>query len=1006
MATTITTASHGDCISGSPEKRLDVAADGTLWLAVVDVGRIRFFSSVNHGTTWSYSGPSDLSLGQDTAVPSMHIDLDGYAHVCFVQWQRDPQVIIYARGVPRSGGGWAWTTKTLSPAGGRIGVDSDIVAFRNGAGWVVWVAYTYDSGVTGAKVAKIDVAANGTISIGATVHGPSLNPIAYQIKALTFSNTGDGRTTLSIPNIFLITAPSSGSGTGWLNRAKYSSGTWTWETPQVYDASFSVSNTAYCTVFRNGYVFHVYAPTATTLKALEWDGGGASFTFRNPPALPGGTGNVLAVSLAVDASTNDVYLVAYGSTNGNIITTKYTDSTHTWSAWSTAVTRPASGNDGQLQLVRYVPLDSVDMVWAEGTGPYTIKSQPLTTLARAPGTPILITPPNGAKIDLASGATFVWQYSAVSPGDVQQAWAFRRMFGGGPTIEYWNASAQAWSSTIVWNATDPLNSFQAIFAPAKWTTGTTYSWSVATKSSTGATSAFATDRTVIAALTPNVDVISPDGIYYGESTPLVVWTYTSVVSQRDYQVRIVPTLGNTIDPNNPLPATWDSGVVTSGGARNARVVASLTDGTAYRAYVRCSDTAGAQSQWVYNDFTLSLLPPSGPLVEVIDEISYETNVPRIRLNLLARSNFLSAAAARGQAAWEVDANITLTAQPDDSANQLDAGLKFVSVAAGAMSARTSPGSPPAAPIGRPQPLGPLSFPVVAGFAYTGMGFFKTDLNVRAARVKIRWYDADDGTGALISESVGDQITTGTTSYVQGIVTTTAPAGAVLARLVVEVLGAVGAGEIYYVSRLSFQPGRVTAWQSGGYATTETIRVERSDDGGTTWQVVVDRVKPDVYQRASIIDREMPFGIDVKYRATTNVDVGGGSILTSALSPITTIVVDNPIWAIRNPDDVLAEFNAFVLKFDEKDSDDATVLWVAGREHPVIDTEGLRAPSGTMDIYVGPADIDTVTAILRSTVPMVMQSPVGRVYRARFIQRSYAPYMPTSRVISIDFFEVP
>jgi hypothetical protein len=1008
VSTTITSASHGDCISGSPEKRLDIAPDGTLWLAVVDIGRIRFFSSTNGGTTWAYSGPSDLSLGshQDTAVPSFVIDADGYAHTCFVQWQRDPQVIVYARGVPRTGGGWSWTTKTIAPAGGRVGVDSDLVVFRNGTGWVAWVAWTYDSGVNGAKVSKVDISANGTITIGTLVHGPAINAAAWQLKSLTFAHNGDGKTPSAAPHLYFAVASAAGADTARWYRAKYESGNWTWEAPITFDTGIVVYQTTLCSVFDGTRAFMVWNPGTTTLEGAEWDGVAASATARNPPALPAGTGNVAAISLAVDPLTADIYLAAYGATRGDVIYCKFTRATVTWGAWSTVVTRSASGADGQLQLVRNPPRDSIDMVYAEGGGPYTVKSSQLVPLVRAPSTPVLLYPPNGAKANLAAGATFEWRYSAVSPGDTQQAWVFRRTYGAGPTIEYWNASSQAWSSTVVWNATDLTNLYKALFPPTKWTTGTTYSWTVRTRSSTGADSAFASDRTVIAALTPTVDVVAPEGIYYGESTPLVQWTYTSVNAQRDYEVRIVPTLGVTIDPANPGPSIWTTGVITSAIARNTRVTTALSDGVAYRAYVRCTDTNAVASDWVYNDFTMSLQPPSGPLVEVLDEISYDTNVPRIRIDLLARSNFLSAAAGRGQAGWEVDGNITLAAQPDDSANQLEAGLRLTSTGAGVLTARTTVGSPPTAPLGRPQPLGPLSFPVVAGVPYTALGHFKTAGVLRAARMRIRWYNADDGTGTLISESVGDNVTTGTTVYAQGFVTALAPVGAVLARVVVEVLGATAAAENYYVSRLSFHPGRDLAWQSGGYATTQTIHVDRSDDNGVTWLTVVDRIKPDVYQRVTIRDREMPFGTDIHYRAFTNVDVGGGAILASAASPVATISVDNDIWAIRNPSDDALEFNAFVTKFSEKDSDDSTVQWTAGREFPVIDTEGLRAPSGTFELYVKPADIDKTVKILRSTVPMVMQSPAGRVYWARFVQRDYAAYMQTSRLITVPFYEVP
>lgn len=1009
MATTITTASHGDCISGSPEKRLDVAPDGTLWAAVIDVGRIRFFFSMDNGTTYSYSGGSDLSLGsgQDTAVPSFTIDADGFAHVCFVQWQRDPQTIIYARGIPRTGGGWSWSTLTLSPAGGRVGVDSDIIAFRNGTGWVAWVAYTYDSGVGGARVAQVNIASNGALSVGTLSHGPSVNINPYQIKSLAFASTGDGRTPAASPHLFFAVAQAVGSSTNaWLYRVKYQSGTWTWETPVVFDTSITVQNTVMCMVHDGTRAFLIWSPTSTTLEACEWDGVAGSVTARNPPALPGGTGNVKAVSMAVDPSTQDIYIVAYGQTNGNVIYCKFTRATTSWGSWTTAVTRSASGDDGQVQLVRYPPRDSIDMVWAEGSGPYTVKGQQLLALTRSPSAPTLISPSNGARADLASGYTFKWDYTSVSPGDTQQGFVFRRQYGGGPTTEYWNVSTQAWQGTVVTNASDPDTPEQVSFPSGKWSTGTTYSWSVRTRSSTGADSAYATNRTVIAAVTPTVVVTAPSGIYYGESTPLVQWTYTSVNAQRDFRVRIVATEGVTIDPNDPLPAVFDSGVITSSIARSLRVTTSLSDGVAYRAYVQATDVNAVSSPWVGVDFTLSLQPPSGPIVEAYDIIQYETNVPRVQLDVIARSNFLGDAQARGQADWEVDANCTLAAQPDDPTNLLVAGLQLTSAAAGNLRARTDPGDPPAAPPGRPQPTGPLSFPVVENNDYTAIASFKAAASVRAARVTIRWYDADDGTGVLISESSGAQVTTGTTGYTQAHVTDVAPSGAVLARMVVEVLATAAAGEVFYASYLSFHPGTSQVYQSGGYAATETVAVERSLDDGVTWSVVTPRAKTDLYQRVIITDREMPFGVDVKYRAVTNVDVGGGSSLTSDYSPISTVSLDSPNrWAIRNLSDDLSEFNALVTDFKQSDDDGAAVFYVANRETPIVDTEGMRKPSGTFTVFAPTSEVDYIISVLRTTDTYVMQSPIGRVYRVRIVNRDYDPGAVGAREITCKFYEV-
>jgi hypothetical protein len=1006
VATTITTATHGDSLSGSAEKRLDVDPSGNIWAAIVDTGRVKFFSSGDGGNTWASAAGSDLSLGQNTAVPSFFIDADGYAHIAFVQWDKSPQVIIYGRGTPRTGGGWSWSTKTIAASGGRIGVDSDIIAFRNGTGWVVWVAWTYDDGATGARVSKLSVSASGSITVDSVAHGPASGFAAYQVKSLEFDHTGDGKTPSTNPDIYLFVSSAVGGST-YVHKAAYSSGNWTWGTPVTIEGGVSIYQSVCCTVHDGTYDFMVWNTTGTSLKAAEWDGSAGSVTSRNPPAMPGGTGNVPGISLACDPSTSDIYLAAYGTTNGDIIYCKFDRGTTSWGSWTTAVTRPASSGDGDVQLVRHPPRDSIDMVFSQGSGPYTIKYAQLLALSRPPGTPTLISPAGGAQVDLAAGYTFKWQYNSVSPGDSQQSWAFRRQYGGGPTTEYWNESIQSWQGSEVFNATDSATPYQVSFPAGEWSTGTTYSWSVKTKSSTGVDSSYASDRTVTASLSPTVVVTSPSGISYGSSTPLVTWTYTSVTPQRDYEVRIVETLGGSIDPNDPGPSVWTSDVVTSSIGRNVRVGTSLDDGTAYRAYVRSTDTDGVPSAWEYSDFTLSVQPPSGPLAEAVDVLSWDTSVPRVALKIQARSNYLSVDQAIGQDGWEADANVTVSAQADDPSNQLLAGLKMVSTSAGDMSARTEEGTPPLAPLGEPALTRPLSFPVIAGSEYTGVASFKVESGgtVRAARVKIRWYDDDDGTGSLISTSTGNQVVTGTTSYEQAYVTDEAPTGAVLARMVVEVLGAVAGSETFYASMLTFHPGRDTAWQSGGYAYTQVVNVERSDDEGTTWVALEDSVKPDFYQQATIEDRSMPYGIPVQYRAVTNADVGGTEVLTSDFSPVSELQIDSNYWGIRDLTDDTAEFNAFVVGITETDSDGSTVFYPAGRSSPVVDTEVLMNPSGNLSVYVRRQDLESVRDVVTRTVPLILQRPTGRVQTVRFPSREYAVEALTNRIITIPYVEV-
>jgi hypothetical protein len=1007
VATKITSGNHSDSLQGSPEKRIDLAPDGSLWACLVTQGgpgSAKFFRSADGGNSWSYASASDLSLEQSSAVPSFFIDADGYAHACWVEWNKNPQVVKYARGRPTGTGttspGWSWTTLTISPASGRTGSDSDVVAFRSGTGWVAFVEYA--GGPTGgAQVAQVAISASGALSVTATTTGPSTGLVANQYGSLEFAHTGDGKTPSAGPDIYYATGVQASSQPVRLNRAVYSGGTWTWASPVTIDTG-NLLTTSLCSVWDGTRLMTAYSKTSATINCYEWDGT-ATPVARNPPAAPGGTGNVLGLSMAVDPATGDIYLAYYDATDGDIRWSQFTRASTTWSAWAIAVSQspPSGGEDGKIQLVRHPSRDSVDMVYAQGgSTTWNIFYQQLAALVRSPTAPTLLSPPSGAQVDLATGATFTWSYNHVSPGDTQQAWAFRRVYSS--TTEYWNATTQAWQSTVIYNTSSTTSPYQAVFPAAKWTTGTTYVWSVSTKSSTGANSAFATGRTVIASTAPAVAVTAPAGILYGDSTPLVTWTYTSLNAQRDYRVKIIAEQAS-IDPDSTT-AIWDSGVISSSIARSARVGTALTDGGTYRAYVQVNSSAGVTSTWVYSQFTLSITPPTGPLIEAIDGVDFVSGAPYVGLYIFGQSSLLTGDQWTGVDGWENDTNATVATQASDTSSQLLAGLLITSAAAGLQGVRTEPGSPPLAPYGQVQPTGPLSFPVVAGQPYTALASFRTASLTRAARMRIRWYDDDDGTGSLISESVGNQVVIDSTSYVQAIVTASAPIGAVLARVVLEILGAAGSGEVTYTATPSFHPGRSTDYQPGGYSTTQTVRVERSDDGGFTWNQIVDRVKPTLAQQASVIDRWMPFNVDVSYRGYTDVDPGLGASVESASSLVATLNVDADRWGLRDMT-LGTELYALVTAHKRDDSEQAAIHYPFGREYPIIDTEGEQAADGTLTIFVPVAEIESATAILRSTAIFTIQSPSGKVFRARLTARAYNVFQLRHRQIDVRYYEV-
>lgn len=1009
MPTKITDTNVREGLAGSNEKRFQIAPDGTMWVQVVSSGsppHAKYYKSTNGGQTWTYASSSDhnIGVGASTGVPSFFIDADGYAHVCWVQWETDPQVVRYGRGKPLSGGNWQWSFLTMTPAGGRTGTDSDIIAFRSGSGWVAWVSWDTASS-TGGKVTRIAVSSAGALSVTTLQHGPLTGYGADRsFSALEFEHNGDGVTPLASPHLYLVTASQTVSSPVRVHKAVYSGGSWTWQTPISLSGNITMPKSAMATVWDGARLLTAWSPDNNTILMSEWDGVAGSATTRNPPSLPGGVGAVNGLSMTHDPVTDDIYIGFHDVTDGDFRWAKFTRATLTWGSWSIAVSATPVANDGKIQMVRHTPRDSVDMVYATGaSSAWKVYYSRITSLNRTPASPTLGQPASGARQDLASGGTFFWTYNQVAPGDTQQAYAFRRTAGS--TTEYWNNATQSFQSTIVWNASPVNNPTTLTFPAGVWTNGTTYTWSVAARSATGQNSTFATDRTVVATAAPVVAVIDPLGAVLEESTPIVDWTYTSADAQASYEVRIVQE-SPSIDPADPGPTVWGSGVVNSAIARSVQIEQPLVDGYAYRAYVRATSSTALTSAWAYSPFTIDITPPSGPAVEPATFVA-ATGVPRARIGVMGQSSLLTAAQDAGSGGWESDANTTVAYQDADTPSQIFQGLKLTSVASGTMRTISSLGTPPEAPYGQPQPAGPLNFPVIAGRQYTFVTSIRTAsiASGRTARVKIRWFNADDGTGSQISESTGTTVGITNTFYVAASVTATAPAGAVLGRVIIEILGPTAASEIYYAAYPAFQPGSSTSWSPGGFSRTQTFLVERSSDGGATWTTVAKRARPALNQYATVDDRGGALNVPVLYRATAQADLGAGSILSSAASTPASLTVPTTLWAIRDLADDLAEMNAIVVGYERTDDESSSVHWPAGRMYPVVDTEGLHAGTGTISVYVKAADVDTFSELVQSTLPMTVQSPQGKVLTLRFIRRKYNVEDLRNRVIEISYVEV-
>jgi hypothetical protein len=171
--------------------------------------------------------------------------------------------------------------------------------------------------------------------------------------------------------------------------------------------------------------------------------------------------------------------------------------------------------------------------------------------------------------------------------------------------------------------------------------------------------------------------------------------------------------------------------------------------------------------------------------------------PSLPLNMLTAED---AGFVAGLGNWTDHANCTLT---DSTAESLSTGhsMLMTAVAAGAMTAIDGNST---------------GFPVVAGRTYTLMASAMAAATPRAFNVQISWWTAAFGSflGSTNSANINDT----TTGFTQAALSAVAPAGAVLAEIYIEVVGA-ALGEGHYATCFALYPGgSVIPWSLPGAGT--------------------------------------------------------------------------------------------------------------------------------------------------------------------------------------------
>lgn len=300
------------------------------------------------------------------------------------------------------------------------------------------------------------------------------------------------------------------------------------------------------------------------------------------------------------------------------------------------------------------------------------------------------------------------------------------------------------------------------------------------------------------------------------------WSYTWTDADNDAQtrwrVKVFSAAQFGIAGFNPdsSPYTWDSGEAF-GNADSGTITADLVNGVTYRFYAKAAQAwPGAEgplwwSAWANSSsFTVALSPPITPSLTVVGQ----PDVPGYRalLTVTAPYNVLTeddASMETTAGTWVNDTNATVIRSTTNPGNGVGA-LQMTATAGATMAARTANGT--------------SGYAVTGGAQYTAVASFRAATTGRSANVKIRWYNR---AGGLDSTSTGSNVTDTTGGYTQAFVTATAPAAAVFAGLVVEVVSA-AAAEVHRVDMVSLHRGASVGWTTGGMGSSAAITVERAE----------------------------------------------------------------------------------------------------------------------------------------------------------------------------------
>lgn len=796
------------------------------------------------------------------------------------------------------------------------------------------------AGASSLALAADGFGATELIVVGAGIDATGGN--LASVQAITVSNTG------ALSRSYVGNIPGTASNVSKVALVRYAAGQWLAVLPST---AISGSYTAWpITPTTLGSGVEAGTPANLPLNAAgnAWD------AFLDPS----GAGVWLAAMGAASGSDSTMYRLVWtpSGASGSWASSVVTDDTLT-----NAYASPLAMRVVKTPVVTAVAWDVSLQV---SSTDYALDGD-FTVYGTAPNAPTLLVPGNASYANVASGLTFTAQYNSTD-GEAQNAYAMRIKTSGASSYSYWNASTSALQSTIVWNSvsTAPGADFSASLPATVISNNNVYNWSMASQESLqDLQGPFASDFTFSAQAGPTLSVYAPTGVVTDTAQPVVQWTAQAASGSSLTAYRVVVYTAAQVAASGFVaggtPNVWDSGTI-NGYATQLQVGVSLSNNTAYYAYVEVTET-GSISSWASSGFSCAFDVPATPSITASTGTDPATGCPRVVLSVQGHDNLLS----YNQASFEDGTTTGWNAGTDTTISATEAEAED-----GNWSMLLTPTT--AATISASTPIGTGGIAIEEGVTYTAMASFRASADSRSCFVTLAWYDQN---GTYISDVSSSTVTDVTTAWTQALLTAGAPSNAVYATVTVTVESTSATSDTHYVDEVGLFPGTVSTWTAGGFVGSTSVQIVRSDGQQVRYASISNPARiPSPSEQVTLYDYEVPPGTAYTYTATVIEPSTGLASAPATSGPVTLATTE---WWEFDPTDYSTAVAAQPTQWNPLNTEQSTAHPVMGQTTMnVIANTMMRQDFGaTFELFDSPT-YEALQDLLISQKTIFISSPWG------------------------------